>query len=128
MEPAAVRTFSAAGAAAAGPDWLGERVSQRQTQVGRRPDMARRATGASRDAAGTRRLATLTACRPGRGRSATVGTSAPLGRDGRPFETDAREISALYALPASLAMPHMQATGVSGVDLYAQDSQENGVG
>lgn len=40
------------------------------------------------------------------------------------FETDAREISVRYTLlSASLAMPHMPATGVSGVDLYAQDSQ-----
>jgi lysophospholipase L1-like esterase len=38
------------------------------------------------------------------------------------FETDTREIRCRYSLlSASLAMPHMPATGVSGVDLYAQD-------
>ncbi len=40
------------------------------------------------------------------------------------FETDATEISARYTLLSpSLAMPHMPATGVSGLDLYAQNSQ-----
>lgn len=38
------------------------------------------------------------------------------------FETDAPEIHARYTLfSANLAMPHMPATGVSGVDLYARD-------
>ena len=37
------------------------------------------------------------------------------------FETDAAEISARYTLySANLALSHMPATGVSGVDLYAQ--------
>jgi len=37
------------------------------------------------------------------------------------FETDASAISARYTLLcSSLALPHMPATGVSGVDLYAQ--------
>jgi lysophospholipase L1-like esterase len=41
------------------------------------------------------------------------------------FETDATEISVRYTLRSvSLAMPHMPATGVSGVDLYAK---HNGV-
>jgi len=40
------------------------------------------------------------------------------------FETDATIISARYKLLLpSLAMPHMPATGVSGLDLYAQDEQ-----
>jgi hypothetical protein len=40
------------------------------------------------------------------------------------FETDATRIWARYELSSkSLAMPHMPATGVSGVDLYAQDKQ-----
>ena len=40
------------------------------------------------------------------------------------FETDATEIHARYSLRSGqLAMPHMPATGVSGVDLYAQDDQ-----
>ncbi len=40
------------------------------------------------------------------------------------FETDARAIHARYALlSSSLAMPHMPATGVSGLDLYAADDQ-----
>ena len=38
------------------------------------------------------------------------------------FRTDAREIWADYAVTNSrLAMPHMPATGVSGLDLYAED-------
>ena len=38
------------------------------------------------------------------------------------FETDAPAIHARYdLLSASLAMPHMPATGVSGLDLYARD-------
>jgi lysophospholipase L1-like esterase len=40
------------------------------------------------------------------------------------FETDAREIHARYALlSANLAMPHMPATGVSGLDLYARNEE-----
>ncbi|MCO8123456.1 SGNH/GDSL hydrolase family protein [Stieleria sp. TO1_6] len=39
------------------------------------------------------------------------------------FRTDATEIHADYELgSASLAMPHMPATGVSGLDLYGQDT------
>ncbi|EAQ78693.1 SGNH/GDSL hydrolase family protein [Blastopirellula marina] len=40
------------------------------------------------------------------------------------FETDAPKICARYKLlSANLAMPHMPATGVSGVDLYARNEQ-----
>ncbi len=40
------------------------------------------------------------------------------------FSTDATAISADYALTSpSLAMPHMPATGVSGLDLYASDDE-----
>jgi lysophospholipase L1-like esterase len=40
------------------------------------------------------------------------------------FRTDAGEIHARYELLSSgLALPHMPATGVSGLDLYAQDDQ-----
>ncbi len=40
------------------------------------------------------------------------------------FETDAPAIYARYALlSANLAMPHMPATGVSGLDLYARDAE-----
>lgn len=40
------------------------------------------------------------------------------------FETDATAIWARYTLMSSnLAMPHMPATGVSGLDLYAQDDR-----
>ena len=40
------------------------------------------------------------------------------------FETDATAIWARYTLmSSSLAMPHMPATGVSGLDLYAQDDR-----
>lgn len=39
------------------------------------------------------------------------------------FQTDASAIHARYALSsANLAMPHMPATGVSGLDLYARDA------
>ena len=39
------------------------------------------------------------------------------------FETDATDLQIHYKLKdAGLAMPHMPATGVSGVDLYARDS------
>lgn len=42
------------------------------------------------------------------------------------FRTDATEIHADYAVTsANLAMPHMPATGVSGLDLYAQDDSGN---
>lgn len=41
------------------------------------------------------------------------------------FRTDAAAISVRYELySASLGMPHMPPTGVSGVDLYAQDDKE----
>ena len=40
------------------------------------------------------------------------------------FRTDAREIHARYTLSKpQVGMPHMPATGVSGVDLYARDDQ-----
>lgn len=40
------------------------------------------------------------------------------------FETSASKILVRYKLlSASLAMPHMPATGVSGIDLYAEDDQ-----
>lgn len=39
------------------------------------------------------------------------------------FQTDARQIDVRYELlKENLAMPHMPATGVSGLDLYAQDA------
>jgi lysophospholipase L1-like esterase len=42
------------------------------------------------------------------------------------FNTDSPEINVRYKLTsANLAMPHMPATGVSGVDLYALDEQNN---
>lgn len=42
------------------------------------------------------------------------------------FQTDATSIHVHYRLlKASLAMPHMPATGVSGVDLYARDAEDN---
>lgn len=42
------------------------------------------------------------------------------------FQTDSPSIHVDYKLKkARLAMPHMPATGVSGVDLYARDSQGN---
>lgn len=37
------------------------------------------------------------------------------------FETDAPQIHVRYELAGALAMPHMPATGVSGVDLYRAD-------
>lgn len=37
------------------------------------------------------------------------------------FITDAREIIVQYAVAGNLQMPHMPATGVSGIDLYAKD-------
>ncbi len=40
------------------------------------------------------------------------------------FETDAPDIHVRYKLLSDrLAMPHMPATGVSGIDLYAEDAQ-----
>lgn len=44
--------------------------------------------------------------------------SAGLGID---FHTNAPEIVVRYGVKRSLAMPHMPATGVSGIDLYASD-------
>jgi lysophospholipase L1-like esterase len=42
------------------------------------------------------------------------------------FETDATAVWARYKLlSSSLALPHMPATGVSGLDLYAQDDRGN---
>lgn len=46
------------------------------------------------------------------------GQSAGLGVD---FHTNAPEITVRYGVKGNLAMPHMPATGVSGVDLYATD-------
>jgi lysophospholipase L1-like esterase len=41
------------------------------------------------------------------------------------FETDSAAIHARYTLSSpSLALPHMPATGVSGLDLYARDEQD----
>lgn len=39
------------------------------------------------------------------------------------FRTDASQIKVRYGLGGSFGMPHMPATGVSGVDLYAKDSE-----
>jgi hexosaminidase len=41
------------------------------------------------------------------------------------FITDASEIIVRYTVSASLQMPHMPATGVSGVDLYARGEKNN---
>lgn len=38
------------------------------------------------------------------------------------FKSDAREIIVKYGVSGSIQMPHMPATGVSGVDLYAQNA------
>ena len=38
------------------------------------------------------------------------------------FRTNASEIKVRYKVGGNMAMPHMPATGVSGVDLYAKDS------
>lgn len=43
------------------------------------------------------------------------------------FTTDASSLHVRYkVLSANLAMPHMPATGVSGVDFYARDSEDSG--
>lgn len=39
------------------------------------------------------------------------------------FETDAKKIRTRYTLTGGLAMPHMPATGVSGIDLYAENDK-----
>ena len=39
------------------------------------------------------------------------------------FWSDAKSIEVRYAVKGSLAMPHMPATGVSGVDLYSKSSE-----
>ncbi len=39
------------------------------------------------------------------------------------FETNATKIQTRYTLSAGLGMPHMPATGVSGIDLYAENKQ-----
>lgn len=39
------------------------------------------------------------------------------------FVTDAKQIQTRYTLTGSLAMPHMPATGVSGIDLYAENDK-----
>src|SRR4051812_33609006 len=41
------------------------------------------------------------------------------------FVTDASDIIVRYRVTGSLQMPHMPATGVSGVDLYAKDEKNN---
>ncbi len=41
------------------------------------------------------------------------------------FNTKSRDITIRYAVSAALAMPHMPATGVSGVDLYSRDDEGN---
>ena len=46
--------------------------------------------------------------------------SAGLGVD---FHTNAADITVRYTVDGNLAMPHMPATGVSGVDLYAYDKE-----
>ena len=39
------------------------------------------------------------------------------------FQTDAKSIQTRYTLTGGLAMPHMPATGVSGIDLYAENDK-----
>lgn len=39
------------------------------------------------------------------------------------FESDTSKIQVRYTLTGSLAMPHMPATGVSGIDLYAENNK-----
>lgn len=39
------------------------------------------------------------------------------------FETDAGKIQTRYTLTGGLALPHMPATGVSGIDLYAENDK-----
>lgn len=39
------------------------------------------------------------------------------------FETDAKKIRTRYTLTGGIAMPHMPATGVSGIDLYAENDK-----
>ncbi|NOY00211.1 MAG: hypothetical protein GXP30_10815 [Verrucomicrobia bacterium] len=39
------------------------------------------------------------------------------------FETNATKIQTRYTLTGGLAMPHMPATGVSGIDLYAENAK-----
>ncbi|HWI90763.1 MAG TPA: SGNH/GDSL hydrolase family protein [Flavisolibacter sp.] len=41
------------------------------------------------------------------------------------FVTDASEIIVKYTVAGNLQMPHMPATGVSGVDLYSKDEKNN---
>jgi len=41
------------------------------------------------------------------------------------FRTDAKQIIVKYQVKGNLQMPHMPATGVSGVDLYAKDRDGN---
>lgn len=41
------------------------------------------------------------------------------------FVTDAQEIIIKYTVSGNLQMPHMPATGVSGIDLYAKDEKGN---
>lgn len=41
------------------------------------------------------------------------------------FESDASDITVRYTIGGGLQMPHMPATGVSGIDLYAKDAKGN---
>ena len=41
------------------------------------------------------------------------------------FKTAAEEITVRYQVKGALNMPHMPSTGVSGLDLYAKDPQDN---
>ncbi len=41
------------------------------------------------------------------------------------FKTAAEEITVRYQVKGALNMPHMPSTGVSGLDLYAKDTQDN---
>lgn len=41
------------------------------------------------------------------------------------FKTNAKQITVRYQVTEPLAMPHMPATGVSGIDLYGTDSRGN---
>lgn len=41
------------------------------------------------------------------------------------FKTNARQITVRYQVTEPLAMPHMPATGVSGIDLYGKDTHDN---
>ena len=62
-------------------------------------------------------------------RAAGVGPESPLGRHGRAISHERATIHADYELlSASLAMPHMPATGVSGLDLYGELAEGTSAG